>query len=207
MYKIQALNKNKQQQLLLSICITVVGLSLGYAALQQSLQINAEATVGSLDTNWKVEFTEDETGKTGVATGTAVAGTMTLNNTDVTISDVKLLAPGDTVTYTFDVENSGTIPAKLSTYTPKVPTFTGTGESGAKTADETLVEENYEYKIKWTDSGSEITSDNTQLGSHAKKNITVTITYKNDAQNLPVNEVKISNLGATLLFVQDTDAS
>ena len=200
MNKMMLLNKNKQQWLLLSIYIAVVGLSLGYAALQETLTINAEATVGAADENWKIYFDEADE---GITTGTAEKGQIQLTNTDVTINGVKLKAPGDSVTYTFYVKNDGTIDAELGTYTPKEASVTGTGEQMEQ--DQQLVTKNYEYKLEYADDGGTIAVGNELTHGDSKK-IKLTITYKDTADSLPTKEVSITNLGATLVYKQKTSA-
>lgn len=180
---------------IVAICIAVVGLSIGYAALSQTLNITTEATVGSQASNWNIKFVNPGEGQ---ATGTSDVGTITLTSTDVTVSGVILKAPGDAVTYTFDVVNDGTIDAKVSTFTQKTPTVTGSGD--AKTADEELVNTNYTYSVTYAD-GSPIKPDDT-LTANETKNLKLTITYGADATSLPINDVVISGLGATLVYVQ-----
>ena len=185
---------------MLLIYIAVVGLSLGYAALQQSLEISTDATVGSKEDNWKIYFADADE---GTATGTAEVGNISLTNTDVTVNNVKLKAPGDSVTYTFSVKNDGTIDAKLGTYTLKEATVTGSGDQ--KEQDETLVKGNYEYKLAYADNDGVIAEED-ELAHSTSKKIKLTITYKSTAQSLPEKEVTISGLGATLLYEQNTSA-
>jgi len=178
-----------------AVIVAVGGLTLGYAALTQTLNISTEAKVQNTATSWKVKFNNPSS---GTATGDAVKGTITVNDTTATLTGVVLKAPGDSVTYTFDVTNAGQIDAKLSSVTMKTPTVTGTGSSAS--ADKTLVEGNYTYALTYND-GTAI-SQNDALGAGATKTIKLVVTYKSSATSLPAGDVTISGLGATLTYAQ-----
>ena len=132
---------------------------------------------------------------------------MSLTDTDVTITGVQLNAPGDTVTYTFDVKNDGKIPAKLSKITDKEATITPVGSDDGNT-DKTLVEQNYEFSLVYGEgddkAGQKPGTDDT-LAVGQTRHLKLTITYK-DADSLPSQKVTVSGSGATLLYVQDTSA-
>lgn len=190
-------NKTVKTLAIAALVVAVGGLTLGYAALSQVLNINTTAKVQSLKSSWNVKFVAN-TKADPEATGNAAAGTATLTDTTVTLNDVKLVAPGDTVTYLFDVTNAGEIDAKLSSISMKNPTVTGTGD--AKEADETLVEGAYTYTITYAD-GSAIAAEDT-LDHGTTKNLKLVVTLKADTTNLPAEDVTISGLGATLTYVQ-----
>lgn len=179
----------------IAICIAVVGLSVAYAALSQTLNIKTNATVQSSASSWNVKFVNPGT---GTVVGTAVKGTITLTDTTVIASGIILKAPKDSVTYTFDVKNAGQVGAKLSTITPLTPSVTGTGDTAA--ADVTLVKANYTYTVTYAD-GSAIKANDT-LPAGTTKSLKLVITYKDTATSLPSGNVTISNLGSTLVYVQ-----
>lgn len=96
------------------LCIALVFMAVGYAALSQTLTINGTATV---EGSWDVHFIsiEDITGSN--ATNEGVSDTVpTVPDTGATTLDVSfsLKKPGDYVVYKVVVENKGNIDAVLS---------------------------------------------------------------------------------------------
>lgn len=184
----------------MAICALIIGvggLTLGYAALTQVLNVSTTAKVQNSNTSWNVLFEELRFPEIKT-TGNAIGGEVTLTDTTVTLSGVVLTAPGDSVEYNFAVVNHGEIDAKLSSFVMKTPTITGVGDT--KTEDENLVKSAYEYKITYDD-GSVPTADDV-LDSGGAKSLKLIITLKADVANLPTGDVTIDGLGATFTYVQ-----
>ena len=177
--------------MIMAIVIAIVAVTLGYAGLSQVLNITTSGTVQSQATSWNVKFTNAGTGST---TGTAVKGTIALTGTTVTVTGVVLKAPGDSVTWTWDVQNAGQVGAKVSSFSMLTPTVSGA------TNDVSLVKSNYTYSITY-DTGTAPTTNDT-LAASTTKHMKLVITYKTEATSLPSATVTISNLGATLTYVQ-----
>ena len=177
--------------IIMAIVIAIVAVTLGYAGLSQVLNITTSGTVQSQATSWNVKFTNAGAGS---VTGSATKGSISLNNTTVTVTGVVLKAPGDTVTWTWDVTNAGQVPAKVSTFTNLTPTVSGAS------ADVTTVNSNYTYAITYSDGVAPKAND--ALAAGATKSMKLVITYKSTATTLPSANVTISNLGATLTYVQ-----
>lgn len=190
-------NKGFKVLAIVALCVAVAGLSVAYAALSETLNITGTAKVGSVASNWNVHFNDGTCTKTGGAT----AGTLTANGTQATLSQSTFTAPGDSVTCTFDVQNSGTINAKVSSVTiPLASSFTYTGSGDSKTADEALVKENMEYTLTYDD-GSAI-AENDALNAGDSKTLKLTLTYKSGATSLPVADVDITDITSTLVYAQ-----
>lgn len=99
----------KSKILVASLAVVVLA-SVAYAAYSQSLQINGTGTATG---EWSVEIT----GITNTSsTGTTEAVAPSFTATSATFS-ANLAYPGATATYDVVIENTGTIPAKLSTLT------------------------------------------------------------------------------------------
>lgn len=100
------------------LCIMAVA----FAAFSTSLNISSTAGITS---TWNVAFDTSKTSGTGVVStsGTATGGTISYGNSgqSATISSTGLVKPGDSVTYTLTIKNTGSLAAKLGT-----PTLTGT---------------------------------------------------------------------------------
>lgn len=179
-------NKTIKTLAVVAIVVAVGGLTMGYAALTQTLNIKTTATVQSGSTTWNISFTNPGT---GTATGHAVKGTMNLTGTDVNVTGVVLKTAGDTVTYTFDVKNAGQVNAKLTTLTPKTPTVSGG----------TLAEGAYTYTLTYQ--GGNAVKVNDTLSAGETKNMVLTIKLANNA-TLPTADAVISGLGYTLVYTQ-----
>ena len=184
-------NKTVKWLSIAALVIAVGGLTMGYAALSQTLNVNTSATVQSQATTWDVHF---ENQGEGTATGHAEKGSISLDTTTVTVSGVILKVAGDSVEYTFDVKNGGQVNAKISTLTPKEPVVSGSG------SNQTNVQSGYEYKLTYSDSGTEVKQNDT-LNAGETKTLKLKISLKPDA-NLPSEDITITGLGYTIVYVQ-----
>lgn len=168
-----------------ALIITILGLTVAFAALSQTLTINGAATLDAA--KWGIKFENLSDGEiTGDATinDTAVIADdlVTINNIDVSLS-----TPGDSVTYTVDLVNEGTINAEI--YSIETPTLT----------------EEQERYINFTvtyDDGEEVKQGDI-LNQGERKNITIKIEFDKDITDtdLPSESQEIS-LSYKLNFVQ-----
>lgn len=102
--------KDKKNILIGALLFAVVAMSVGYAAFATTLNINGTATIAG---EWDVEIT----GITSAFTGSAEDKTAPTFTATTATFDAKLVAPGDTATYTVTVENKGSIDASLDSIT------------------------------------------------------------------------------------------
>ncbi len=94
---------------LVAMIVAVLGLTVAFAALSQTLTINGTASVNAAE--WDVHFENLSAPKlTGAA---EVINEPTLTSDSFDGLNVKLTKPGDGVTYTFDMVNKGTVAAKI----------------------------------------------------------------------------------------------
>ena len=117
------MNKDKKLVFgILALLVSIVAVSISYAAFTQNLNINGVANVQA--SNWSVHFANLTN---GVRNGTAVEQTApTIKSEQTSIGDyaVTFYTPGDSITYTFDVVNDGDYDAKISVLTKGTPTWT-----------------------------------------------------------------------------------
>ena len=101
-------NERTRNIILIVLAVCLIGITVAYATLSQNLNISGVANVNK--TSWNIHFTNVLTPK---VEGQATGGKATLNDnsTILTISEGTLSAPGDKITYTFDVINEGDLPA------------------------------------------------------------------------------------------------
>ena len=93
-----------------ALVIAVLGLTVAFAALSETLTINGTASVESA--SWDVHF---ESIKLAAQYGDAsVSGEPVLNNITISGINMTITKPKDMIAYTFNIKNSGSINAKIS---------------------------------------------------------------------------------------------
>lgn len=188
---------------LAALIVAVLGLTVAFAALSQQLTINGQATVDAA--TWDIHFANlSEPVLTGGAQ-VVTAPTIQENSTAIKTFELKLTKPGDSVKYTFDVVNAGSIDATLATVVPErlQPVCTGTG--AAKTEDENIVcnGNHLTYKLTYTATGEAVKATD-ELNHGETKNLTLELSFditQNGALTI-ANDVQISALDITLNYAQ-----
>ena len=194
---------NKVQNILLGVlAVGLIGITVAYATLSQQLKINGTAKVASA--KWDVHFANMSTGaKTGYAE-IATTGKLTASGTTVSGNFGTLKAPGDSITYTFDIENAGDINAIIDTVTGG-QSFTCT--SATKSVADAVCKD-LTYSIKYTDGNATIAKGDklakaTNSSTPTKKNVTLTLTYKSTATTVASEDVTVTADPMTITYVQD----
>ena len=201
------MKKERNMTLLMVIIVLLVvvtGVSLVYAAYSQQLNIVGTATVKG--NRWEIKFTDlsEE-----IITGSAKEITVpSLQATKIGDYKVELSKPNSSISYTFNVENTGTFDATLATLTKNEPTCKET--DGGTSTDATNVCKYLEYKLVYSgdnlnghSEGDEVKQSDT-LDAGQKASMKLTLTYKDvsNSEDLPKNDVEISNLDITLVYQQ-----
>lgn len=185
---------------LVAIILAVLGLTVAFAALSQTLTINGTASVDAA--TWDIHFANlssvTTSGTASVTTAPTIKDSVDgKKSTIIGDYDVVLTKPLDGISFNFDVTNAGTIDAKLETLTKNIKPVC-TSNSGV-TADETTVCDGLTYKLTYTDTGTEV-AQNDILDKGVTKNMTLTLEY--DSESVPSDDVTISGLGIDLKYVQ-----
>ena len=112
-------NKKKQKRVLsiVVLLLLVVGISVGYAALSQTLSINGNASL--TNATWNVYWTNVQVTQGSVTATTPPTATGT--NTYSINYTITLPTPGTFYEFTVDAKNGGSIPAKIGSN----PTISG----------------------------------------------------------------------------------
>lgn len=110
--------KDGKSLIIVVLLVSLLVMSVGYAAFAQTLNINGDATITG---EWDVEIISIEPVYTGFASDTEDNPIFT---STTAIFDTILTQPGDAATYTITVKNKGTLDAKLNSIT-LVPEETG----------------------------------------------------------------------------------
>ncbi|MEG0025934.1 MAG: hypothetical protein RR847_00400 [Bacilli bacterium] len=172
-----------------SLCVAVLGLSIAYAALSTTLNLNGTAQIKG--SSWDVHFAALSE---PIIVGGAIIKTPTiLTGTDINFA-VDFTKPGDSITYIFDVINKGTLPAKIGTITTKVPIITG------KEVDKNLVGNNLKYELTYNDGNIVVVGD-TLLPKETRK-LKIKTYFDEKVTGFPIENVTYNGLGTTIIYVQ-----
>lgn len=164
--------KDYKVVVLMGLLITIICMSVGYAALGQQLTVTGTATIG--DAKWDVKITEiEETSKSitptevtpstqvGLQTGGASSAVATGSTTAA--FSVQLNAPGDYAEFTVTVSNLGTIDAVLDNLTftqdatpaELIYTVTPADDSSATTLAANGTE-TYVVRVEWDSTATDL---------------------------------------------------
>ena len=168
------------------VLVLVLGISIGYAALSTTLNINGSTTIGK--SSWDVHFANVKATTTTGATVTK-APTITEGKTTEVTYEVTLPTPGTFYEFTVDVVNAGSLDAKLSA------DATVEGVSAAQAVYT-------KYSVVWSDTGvAPKTGDVITAGQ--KKTAKVRVEYNKDvtAAQLPTTD-QVLTLTASMNFIQ-----
>lgn len=177
----------------LSLVVAVMGISVAFAAMNQTLNINGTANFNPA--TWSVRFVGLSN---PLLTGSAMVSTPpTITETKIADFVVNLSGPNDSVTYTFSVKNQGTMDAKLSTFLVPTPSCVGssveTGDNDAK-----IVCSNIYYTVTYED--GKIINTGDLLPSGEEKRLKLTIGY--NGTTLPSAPVSIKGLNISFIYTQ-----
>lgn len=183
--------------LLIALCIGVIGLSVGYAALSTELRI-VTGKVTSTAQLWKVAFANGTVN--GVKGGTSdtgvVCGTATATDETVTIGNTTLSKPGDSCTYHFTINNTGSIDAKLSSIVATQPAGATCTINGAE-----MVCGNITYAVTTDAAGANLLTANQTLAANTGS-LDVYVVTKYTGANLAAAETTTESASFTLTYAQ-----
>ncbi len=152
--------KKNTSYIILLLLVLVVGISIGYAALSTTLNINGQSEINKA--TWDIHFANlIET--PGSVTATSKAAILAGNPTEVSY-DIVLNQPGDFYEFSVDVINAGTLPAKISVK----PTLKGVSE-----AQDVYVN----YTVTWKDTEETPKANDVIEPNNGKKTAVVRVEY------------------------------
>ena len=110
------MKKQKKRYSIIVLILLLLALAVGYAAFSGTLTINGTAVgTGEWDVHFKSAILKDANGDVDTEHGTAKISTVTTTDDTIT-ANVTLAYPGDAVMLEAIVENSGNLPAKLTSF-------------------------------------------------------------------------------------------
>ena len=190
---------NKIQNIVLGVLtVGLIGITVAYASLSQNLTINGTAKVAAA--TWDVHF---EGMNAGTATGYATiptTGKLAASGTSVSGNIGTLKAPGDTITYTFNVKNAGSINAKISSITAPNLTCAPATSGGSQTVANNVCA-NLTYTIEYTSESPKTIAVGNTLTAGASKNITLKIVNSSNA-TLASEDIAVTASPMIINYVQ-----
>lgn len=158
---------NKRNHVIIALVVFLLAISIGYAVLSATLNINGTATGNG---KWEVKFTEAKLLQEDGTTPDTTHGTVTHTDNTVTAT-IDLDHPGDGVMLQTVIKNTGGVSAKLKNFK-----IEGAGEgliivNQAPTENEVLAKDQMcttRYAIKWDPTAEEL----------GEKTFTVTFEYE-----------------------------
>lgn len=170
------MNQKKQRTLaIFALAIALVATTVAYAALQTTLQVSGNVTKkgGTWAINIQNISSVTTTGSAKMTTKPSVSGT-------ALSFDAQLTKPGDTISFTFDITNNGTVNARMYTTYASMGinsslVYLATGQEMVTDAD--FVE--YRLQVKNTSGGYDNYFNRfVELASGKSITLKLTLTYK-----------------------------
>ena len=180
-----------------ALVLSVIGISIGFAAMSTELTIGGSTTV--TPASWKIKF--QNLAKASGDNSLITTAPQITSDTHIGDYALVLTKPGDKVEYTFEVANTGTLDAVLNTYTFATPTITGTGATAD--ADAAIVTSNLVYTLTYNDAGKTAVQVGDTLAHGTTKELILTVEYPASAETLPAAEVSITGMDVTFVYGQN----
>lgn len=198
-------DKSFKIHIMIAVAIIILIVGVGYAFFSTTLIISGRVTTKK--SSWSVKFSNLSDARLyntqyGNEVGAIEVVKPKINGNDTVISDFYAIFtnPGDSISYEFDVVNSGTFNAKISTFKLPTPKCTGTGENAV--IDAKNVCNHLSYTLKYVDGVDVKVGDVLLSQKNNTKRMVLTLTYKDDITNseIPTNDVEITNLGFPIIY-------
>lgn len=168
--------------IILVFCIAIACISVAYALLKTNLNVTGNAKID--EASWNIEFQDLSSNPAVTTTGEADISKLKLNGTVIEL-DVVVAKPKDSITYLFNVKNTGTIDAKIS--------HVATPDIDALTAN------NLAYSFTYAD-GTKINVDDS-LNVGDVRQLKLVVKYNENVSSLDTNPSSFS-LNSSILYVQ-----
>lgn len=177
---------------ILLLLVACIGIS--FAMVSITLDIKGKMQVGSV--NWDVHF---DNLRDPVITGTTTElgkPSITSTSTSIVNLNVKMLSPGDSIYYTFDVVNAGGLDAEISSIQIATPSCVGMGSQADE--DARMVCQNIKYELVYENDSNMKIGDSLLKGE--TKTLKIRLSYT--GTKLPLNEVEINRLNIAVVYSQ-----
>ena len=204
---------------IISLCallVAVLGLTVAFASLSQTLTINGNATVDTA--SWDIHF-EKTSGKETEVKGAATFTEPTLSGTKIENFSATLTKPGDSVTYYFDIVNKGTVDAVVSSYDFPVAisecirnkdaysycmNFDLNSDGDIDGFDKLTYITLFNNRLAYADTDESVRQGDT-LNAGETKHMKLVIEYKDTATELPENNLTLTSSDPITITYEQKD--
>ena len=204
---------------LVALIVAVLGLGVAFAALSSQLTINgsAKAQAGS----WNIHFAKTLDMPTQT-TGNASFTEPTLSDTSILGFKATVTKPGDSVTYYFDIVNSGTVDALVDNYVfesgyqdcaatrvsdhPECKLYDFNSDGVINGSDYSVIKASIKYGLYYTDNNKEIIAGD-EIRAGETKHAKLVVEYLSSSKYLLPDGMQITsmkNKPITIDFVQSS---
>ena len=203
----------------MALIVAVLGLGVAFAALSSKLTINgsAKAQAGS----WNIHFAKTLDMPTQT-TGDASFTEPTLSDTSILGFKATVTKPGDSVTYYFDIVNSGTVDALVDNYVfesgyqdcaatrvsdhPECKLYDFNSDGVINGSDYSVIKASIKYGLYYTDNNKEIIAGDEIRAGETKHAKLVVEYFSGSIFLLPdgLQITSIKNTPITIDFVQSS---
>lgn len=188
-----------------TLLVSVLALSIAYAAYSATLLISGTVTAKKSSDAWNVHFesTDGSTTLTPTLGGNAkVTSSATLTKTKISDFEITFYAPGDSISYDFEVKNTGSVDATLNKITlGSLSCSKSTGTQQGTETDANNLCGNLDMNIMKSDGNNISVGDKIPAGG--SETYKLTITWNESDTNIYENDIDISVGETTFNFVQD----
>lgn len=188
-----------------TLLVSVLALSIAYAAYSATLLISGTVTAKKSSDAWNVHFesTDGSTTLTPTLGGNAkVTSSATLTETKISDFEITFYAPGDSISYDFEVKNTGSVDATLNKITlGSLSCSKATGTQQGTETDANNLCGNLDMNIMKSDGNNISVGDKIPAGG--SETYKLTITWNESDTNIYENDIDISVGETTFDFVQD----
>ena len=198
---------------LVALIVAVLGLGVAFAALSSQLTINgsAKAQAGS----WNIHFSKTLDMPTQT-TGDASFTEPTLSDTSILGFKATVTKPGDSVTYYFDIVNSGTVDALVDDYVfrsgyldcsgkrvsdhPECKLYDFNSDGSVNASDSSVWRVSIKYGLYYTDNNKEIKSGDT-ISAGETKHAKLVVEYLSSSKYLLPDGLQITSIKNTPITI------
>jgi hypothetical protein len=196
--------RNTKILVIIALLISVISLSIAYAAYSATLLISGTVTAKKSSSTWNVHFTTTDGGDDLIPTlyGNAkVVSKASLSETTISNFEITFYAPGDSITYDFEVKNTGSVDATLNKITMGSLNCSSIGTTLDGNTEANTLCQNIHMNITKKNGETINIGDKIPSGGYATYKLTITWD-KNDSSNYS-NDIAI-NVGTTTFdFIQN----
>ncbi len=200
---------------LIALIVSVLGLTVAFAALSQTLTINGTASVNAAE--WDIHF---ENLNKAIKGDAAVNTEPVVDGTSITGFDITITKPNDVVAYMFDIVNAGTVNAKIeSVDISPLCTLQSSIEACDWNNDGTVTQEditnvNNNISVTLADENGRQLAIGDILNSNSSKSAAFSVTYGKynvndgvydsfeESTELPKRNLNFSNINIKINYVQ-----